>query len=367
MADGDALRAAFDEPSSPTVGIEEEVMLLDPATLDLAPRSVELLGRFGGDPRFALELPASHLEIVVGPAATVGEAIAALARGRLDLAAGVGGDVLLAGAGLHPFAAEEGELNTGPRYDRTVAEHGRMASRQLVCAVQVHVAIRGAERALAVHDAMRSYLPELGALAANAPFLGGRDTGLASARPPVNGLLPRQGIPPALGSWDVLADALRLDRRSRAAGGGSCARTRSTAPSRSASPTRRRRSPTPPRSPPSRRRSRSGSRSASTTASRCPCTRPGASRRTAAAPTGTGWRARCATSTPARSSPTRTRLHALIDELEPTAERLGCAAELASARRLVERNGAMEQRAAGDPRRATEWLAARFLDGLTGR
>ena len=74
MADGDALRAAFDEQSSPTVGIEEEVMLLDPATLDLAPRSVELLDRFRGDPRFALELPASHLEIVVGPAATVGKA-----------------------------------------------------------------------------------------------------------------------------------------------------------------------------------------------------------------------------------------------------------------------------------------------------
>ena len=66
--------------------------------------------------------------------------------------------------------------------------------------------------------------------------------------------------------------------------------------------------------------------------------------------------------------PARARLHALIDDLEPTAERAGmrCGAG-ASARRLVERNGAMEQRAAGDPRRATDWLAARFLDGLTGR
>jgi len=366
VADGDALRAAFDEPSSPTVGIEEEVMLLDPATLDLAPRSVELLGRFGGDPRFALELPASHLEIVVGPAATVGKAIAALARGRLDLAAGVGGDVLLAGAGLHPFAAEEGELNTGPRYDRTVAEHGPMASRQLVCAVQVHVAIRGAERALAVHDALRSYLPELGALAANAPFLGGRDTGLASARPPVNGLLPRQGIPPALGSWDALADALAWigdasrwwwELRPHPQHGtlevrvpdtqATVADTAAVAAVSQALAVRLAErfddaEPLPVhetwRIEENRRRAYGDGVEGSLR------------------DLGTG-----------EYMPTRTRLRALIDELEPTAERLGCAAELASARRLVERNGAMRQRAAGDPRRATEWLASRFLDGLTGR
>ena len=84
-------------------------------------------------------------------------------------------------------------------------------------------------------------------------------------------------------------------------------------------------------------------------------------------PTAAAWRASCATCAAVRWSPRGARLHALIDELEPTAQRLGCAAELESARRLVERNGAMAMRAAGDPRRATAWLAERFLDGLTGR
>ena len=176
-------------------------MLLDPATLDLVPRAQEVIDGLDGDRRFALELPASQLEIVVGPVATVGEAVAALARGRADLARHVDGELRLAGAGLHPFAAVEGVLNRSPRYDVTVVEHGPIARRQLVLALQVHVAIRGADRALAVHDALRSFLPELGALAANAPLYGGQDTGLASARPPVSGLLPRQGIPPALGSW----------------------------------------------------------------------------------------------------------------------------------------------------------------------
>jgi len=40
----------------------------------------------------------------------------------------------------------------------------------------VHVAVRGADRALAVYDAARSFVPELGAIAANSPFLDARDS-----------------------------------------------------------------------------------------------------------------------------------------------------------------------------------------------
>jgi carboxylate-amine ligase len=61
---------------------------------------------------------------------------------------------------------------------------------------------------------------------------------------------------------------------------------------------------------------------------------------------------------------TRDRLLELLEEIAGTAERLGCAAELASARALVERNGAMRQREAGDPRAATAWLADAFTDGM---
>ena len=79
--------------------------------------------------------------------------------------------------------------------------------------LHVHVAVRGADRALAVHNALRSYLPELAALAGNAPLHGGRDTGLASLRPKLCDLLPRQGVPPAWGSWEERADFERWGRR----------------------------------------------------------------------------------------------------------------------------------------------------------
>ena len=150
------------------------------------------------------------------PVRTVPEAVAELAAARRALAARRGAVRRgSAAAGVHPFAAPLGELNAGERYDLTAGEYGDIARRQLVCALQVHVAVGGADRALAVYNALRSYLPDVAALAANAPFHGGRDTGLASVRPKICEQLPRQGIPPAIACWEAFADALRLGRRVR--------------------------------------------------------------------------------------------------------------------------------------------------------
>jgi carboxylate-amine ligase len=153
----------------------------------------------------------------VPPARTVGEAVAALADARAALARLAGAEhALLAGAGAHPFAAVEGELSAGDRYEAIARRYGVVARRQLVFGLHVHVAVRPADRALAVYNALRSYLPLLAALAANAPFHGGTDTGLASVRPTLCDLLPRQGVPPAIASFAAFDDALRWGERSGA-------------------------------------------------------------------------------------------------------------------------------------------------------
>jgi glutamate---cysteine ligase / carboxylate-amine ligase len=203
------LRATFDAVEDGTVGIEEELMVLDPETLDLAPRAPEVVGLLAGDPRFKLELPAAQLEIVTAPHATVAGAAAELAGARSALEEAIAGTLRIAGSGLHPFASARGPLNPGPHYDATRREHASVASRQLVFGLHVHVAVAGADRALAVHNALRSYLPLLAAFSANAPFHDGIDSGLATLRPRINNLMPRQGIPPVLASWDEYAAALR--------------------------------------------------------------------------------------------------------------------------------------------------------------
>lgn len=203
------LRATFDRAGSYTVGIEDEVMLLDPETLEHAPLAPEILELLDRDDRFKLELPASQIEIVTPPTTTVVEAAAALQNARRELAERASGRALLAGAGVSPLGPGVGELNTLPRYAHTLREYSPVAGRQLVCALQVHVAVPGADRALAVYNAARGYLPWLAALAANGAFYEGRDTGLASVRPKLSELLPRQGIPPAFGGWEDYVSAFR--------------------------------------------------------------------------------------------------------------------------------------------------------------
>lgn len=199
------LRAPFDAQTEMTVGIEEEVLVCDPDSHDLAPIAAELLRRLPDDPAFKGEMPAAQLELASRPARTVGEAAEGLAAARREALAAAGGDAVLAGAGAHPFAAPEGELVGGERYARIAQEFATIARRQLVFGLHVHVAVPGADRALAVFDALREHVPLLAALAANAPFYEGGDTGLASVRPKLCDLLPRQGVPPAARSWDALA------------------------------------------------------------------------------------------------------------------------------------------------------------------
>src|SRR5206468_2609752 len=104
------------------------------------------------DPRFKPELPASQIEIVTPVCANAAQAAAALLEARRELVQRTQDLVHFACAGVHPFSSGMGDLNKLPRYARTIEEYGSVASRQLVCALQVHVAVGGAERTLAVYN-----------------------------------------------------------------------------------------------------------------------------------------------------------------------------------------------------------------------
>src|SRR3954447_24678890 len=142
------LRACFDEPSPLLVGLEEELFVLDAETLDLAPWAEALVP---ADPRAKPELVAAQIELATPPCADVDEAATHLAEGRRTLAAAARERGLaLMGAGVHPFADTEGALTPGERYDEIARRYGVVARRQLVAALQVHVAVRPADRALSV-------------------------------------------------------------------------------------------------------------------------------------------------------------------------------------------------------------------------
>lgn len=367
---GDELRRAFDAPEPLTLGLEEELMLLDSDSLDLAPCARELMERVGDDERFKPEMPAAQFEIVTPPRSRVSDVVADLHEARRDLAAAAEGLVRLATAGVHPFAAPEGELNPGERYERTAAEYGAHARHQLVFALQVHVAPGSATRALAVYNGLRSYLPEIAALAANAPFHGGEDTGLASVRPTISARLPRQGVPPPLSDWDQFAAELRWG-----AAAGSVVDPGAWWWELRPNPrfgTLELRVP-----------------DAQTTVAEAAgvaafvhclvaelCERHESGDELAAAPSwriaeNRWWAARdglgaeLADLVTGERRPVRERLREVVERLAPQADRLGCRAELDAALCLVEANGAVRQRAVaagrGDLRGVVAWLAERWL------
>jgi glutamate---cysteine ligase / carboxylate-amine ligase len=361
------IRAAFDEPAPLTIGVEEELMLVDPPTLDLAPRARELLERVDGDPRYKLELPMAQLEIVSPPLTSAHAAAEFLATARSDLKQAADGLVHLAAAGVHPTSGLEGDLNEGPRYQRTLDEYGRIARRQLVFGLQAHVAVRGADRALAVYNAMRGYLPDLLALAANAPFYGGEDTGLATVRPKVNELLPRQGVPPAIPSWDEWADALHWGA------------TLGTVPEARVWWWELRPHPTYGTLEIRVPDAQATVEDAAGVIATVHCLAHWLGERYDAGeqlPVPSTWRIEenrwralsrgldgaLADLETGEVAPERRRLAQLLDDLTPSARALGCERELGFARALAEHNGADRQRdaARGRARAAVEWLIERY-------
>lgn len=372
MSPGGAdIAAAFDEAPSLTLGVEEELMLLAPADLDLTPVAGDVLTRVDGDERFKLELPASQIESVTTPCQTVAEIRGQLAEARWDLAHACEGLAELAAAGVHPTAEPAGDLNRNERYDAAAERYGeRVLGRQLVFALQVHVAPGSADAALAVYNALRSYLPDIAALAANAPFLAGEDTGLASVRPSIGLLLPRQGVPPAIASWDEFAHG--LDWGARAGTFDRSAWWWELRPHLTHG-TLELRVPD----------AQTTVEDAAAVAALGHCLvswlteRHAAGERLPAAPS---WRiaenrwlaardgaeARLVDLDSGEPYRVSERIAALVEELAPTAGRLGCSGELAHVDALARRNGAMRQREVAAERGiegVTAWLRDMFLTG----
>lgn len=203
LNDLDALRAAFDQPAEVTIGVEEEFFVVDRASGDVTWVAPALCSHLA-DARFKTELPAAQLEHMTVPHRTLDGLAAALRTARSALVAGADG-LGFASAGTHPTAPLIDSVPDQPHYREMLAEHPWSARQQMVAALQVHVAVGPAPVAVAVHDALRSYLPDLLALSAASPFSNGRDTGLAAVRPLIATMLPRQGVPPAWGSWERYA------------------------------------------------------------------------------------------------------------------------------------------------------------------
>jgi glutamate---cysteine ligase / carboxylate-amine ligase len=200
-------REQYEDARDFTVAVEEEFAILDPDSLDMVGRFEELFAAAQGtelDGHLVGELISSEVEVRTGRCDSFAEAVATMSDRRrqlVELAARLG--VALGSTGTHPWSPwQEQSIIDTPHYRRVEEGLRYVAWRNNTFGIHVHVGIHGTDRAIAVCDALRSYLPELLALSASSPFSEGRYTHLHSTRTQIfTRMFPRCGVPDAYGSW----------------------------------------------------------------------------------------------------------------------------------------------------------------------
>ena len=185
-----------------TVGVEEELWIVDAGTLQLVPAVETLVS--GAEARnlpgtLKTELHASVVELTTDVSETAEQALERLAelrRAAREIAEQNG--LVVAAAGSYPTSnPSEQEIAPVDRYRDFVEYAGPSARRQGVSGLHVHIGMPDAETCFRVMETILPWLPLVLALSANSPYFEGRDTGMLSIRAEVLGLLPRNGAPPA--------------------------------------------------------------------------------------------------------------------------------------------------------------------------
>ena len=206
------------EPSF-TIGIEEEYLLVDSATMDLVsdpPKVImeecQRLARWQVTP----ELLRSQIEVGTKVCRTITEAREDLARLRgivIDVAGKEGLSPIA--ASTHPFGRWLEQMHTPvERYRDLTDELQAAARRLLICGMHVHVGIEDDELRIDMMNQMRYFVPHLLAMSTSSPFWEGVDTGLKSYRLTIFDALPRTGLPERFESYaeykrhlDILVNA----------------------------------------------------------------------------------------------------------------------------------------------------------------
>lgn len=214
----------FAGSDAPSVGVEWELQLVDPLTRELHNDSTELLADLPGTapdgqhPKVKHELMQHTLEVVTGVAADVPEAMADLA-GTLNTLTELAGarGLALACAGSHPVSDwRAAAIVQSTRYGELLERCQWPARRLQTFGVHVHVGVPTGDLAVAAVNGLSAYTAHFLALTASSPYWSGEDTGLASSRAVVFGALPTAGQPMPVGCWEEFAGYLATMQRAGA-------------------------------------------------------------------------------------------------------------------------------------------------------
>ena len=202
----------FNPSKEPTVGVEVESQIVDKSTGDLVNIAENIVNGYGNEERVKHELYLSTVEVTSSPALDTNNTYSELSsifKDILELANK--NDAGLIATGTHPFALYEDQVitNVNPRYEEFANKYGWAVRRLLTFGMHVHVGMDSKEKAVAVHDEIRKYLPLVLALSACSPFWRGKDTELYCSRLSVFQGLPNTGLPEPYYEWREYEQSLQ--------------------------------------------------------------------------------------------------------------------------------------------------------------
>ncbi len=188
-----------------SMGIEEEYLLVDPTTAELAPAPEAMMAACAEklEDQVSPEFKQCQVEIGTRVCPSINEARDDLKRLRRTVAE-VAGEFGLApiAVSCHPFADWKNQHHTDKdRYNELEEALGGVARRLLICGMHVHIGVEDRELRIDLVNQLSYFLPHLLALSASSPYWQGVDTGLSSYRLTVFDNLPRTGLPPYFTGW----------------------------------------------------------------------------------------------------------------------------------------------------------------------
>ncbi|MDJ0627248.1 MAG: carboxylate-amine ligase [Rhodobacter sp.] len=194
-------------PTAPsfTMGIEEEYLLVDHKTHDLAEAPQEMMdacvAEMGG--QVSPEFLRCQVEIGTNVCQNISEARDDLKRLRTAVAeiAGRYGLAPLA-VSCHPTADWKDQHHTDKeRYNTLDRDLAGVARRLLISGMHVHIGVEDDDLRIDLLNQFTYFLPHLLALSCSSPFWQGQDTGLSCYRLTIFDNVPRTGLPPKFHSW----------------------------------------------------------------------------------------------------------------------------------------------------------------------
>lgn len=202
-SDNSKTRIAFNSSPNPTLGVELELQIIDPETMNLTSGSLDIIEQVGDHPKIKQELTQSTIEVITGICNSVSHAredLQETLRSLYEIGDEIG--IAFSLAGTHPFAQwRDQDIYPNDRYNWLVERIQWPARRLMIYGLHVHVGISSGEKAIAISNALTTYIPHMLALSASSPFVDYEDTGLASARAKIFEGMPTAGLPFRLGNW----------------------------------------------------------------------------------------------------------------------------------------------------------------------